>query len=293
MILLLPLFAAAALPPEACHGLDGDAVLARDVAPFISGFAALPQDFLLGYVPASGGQRIFQASELERIAKNRGIDVHELGDICFVRKTFVPAAEQIREAMNKTLGIAQVKVEILSSSDRAVPTGELVFPRSGVQATGIEVTWNGYVQSREGAKYPVWARARIAATVSRVVATADLEPHKAIEPSQLRIESAEASPFDDGVVQTIEEAAGSLPKLRIPKAAALRKSQIEPQMDVSWGDLVHVEVFEGGAHLTLEGRAQTPGMKGTMVTIRNLASGKDFRAEVTGKDHVMVGGKTE
>jgi len=38
----------------------------------------------------------------------------------------------------------------------------------------------------------------------------------------------------------------------------------------------------------LEGRAQTGGVTGAMILVKNLMSGKDFRARVTGKGKVSV-----
>jgi len=294
MIVLLPFFLAASLPPPQCHRVDRPTVLAADVARVIPAFSQLPDDFLIGYVQESGAPKVFQGADLERIARNRGLDLHGLGDVCFARRTFVPGAAEIAEAMKKTLAIDGVKIEILSSIQRAIPAGEIVFPRSGVEPfTGPETIWHGYVGSSEGAKFPITVRARITATLNRIVAVSDLPSRKPIQPGQLRIESSEDSPLDDGAVRQMDQAAGFLAKARIPKGTALRKSQIERPMDVAFGDLVRVDVFEGAAHLSLEARAETSGMKGSTITVRNLSSGQPFRAQVTGRDQVVVGGTIE
>jgi flagella basal body P-ring formation protein FlgA len=59
--------------------------------------------------------------------------------------------------------------------------------------------------------------------------------------------------------------------------------------DVAKGALVDVEVFAGAAHLAVKGKAQSDGFKGSTILVRNLSSGKDFRARVAGKDQVIVG----
>jgi flagella basal body P-ring formation protein FlgA len=277
-----------------CQATDNQTVVAHDVAAIIPAFAQLPPDFLLGYVPSSGGQRIFRGEELERIAKNRGLDLHGLDDVCFVRRMIVPDETQIRTAMEKTLALPAVKIEIESSSHTPVPVGELVFPRSGVQRfQGLEVTWHGYVQAGESARFPVWARARITASLSRVVAVGDLHPGKLIQRDQVRLEVADDSPFDDTPVRDLNDVIGFLSKVTVPNSEAVRKAQVERPMDVARGAVIRVDVFEGRAHLTLEARAQTAGMKGSIVTVRNLDSGREFRAEVTGKDQVVVGGHAE
>src|SRR5579863_8126286 len=105
MILLLPFVLAASLPGGACQAIDSESVLARDVVTLVPAFAQLSQDFLLGYLPASGAHRIFKGADLERIGRNRGLDLTGLEDICLMRRTFIPEPAQIRAAMEKTLTI--------------------------------------------------------------------------------------------------------------------------------------------------------------------------------------------
>lgn len=286
---LIPLFVTAMVAGGGCQPIETESVLARDVAAVLPAFAQVPAEFLIGYVPASGGQRIFHAEELERIARNRNIELHGLEDVCFTRRLFVPDALIIRESMQKTLDIPAAKIDILSSSRQAVPFGQVVFPRSGVQGGGSEITWLGYVQANENTRFPIWARARITAPLSRVVANADLQAGKPIESSQVRIESSEDSPFEQISARSLDDVIGLVPKSTIPRSIPIRKSQIERPMDVARGSMVRVDVFEGAAHITLEAQAETAGMKGAFVTMRNISTGREFRAEVTGKGQVTVG----
>lgn len=281
--------------PYECHALDSDSVLARDLAPLVPGFDRLPPDFLAGYIESSGTPRIFRGADLENISRNRGVELHALPDVCLQRRTFVVPAALIAAAMRKTIGdAAGLKIEILSSSQQAVPTGEVTFPRSGVQLpVAPEVTWRGFVQAGKGASYPIAARARITVNLNRVIAAADFPAGAPVDPSRLRIEPVEESPFEDGFLRGADEAAGMIAKSVIVKGAAIRKTQVTPAMDVARGDMVRVEVYAGNAHLSMEARAETSGMKGATITVRNLTSGRDFQAQVAGKDRVTVGGLTE
>jgi flagella basal body P-ring formation protein FlgA len=301
MTFLIPLLVSAGLVPDIappagdCHQLDSDAVLARDLAPLVPGFAKLPEDFLIGYVESSGAPRIFHGLDLEHIARNRGVILQGLEDLCLERRTFVATPARIAEAMRKTLGdLPGLKIEILSSTQQPVPTGEIVFQRSGVQPpAGPEVTWRGSVQAGKGTSYPVWARARITVTANRVIAAVDLSPGTPIQPSHIRVESAEESPFEDGLVRTSDDTVGLVAKATIQKGSAIRKTQVAPPLDVARGDLVRLEVYTGNAHLSMEVRAETSGMKGSTITVRNLSSGRDFQARVAGKGQVTVGGLAE
>ena len=290
----LPFLFALATPPEACHLVQTESVLARDAVQEIPGFAQLPGDFLLGYVAATGTARIFRGADLERLAKNRGVVLTNLPDVCFARKTFIPQPDAIRDAMQKALGVSGAKIEILTSSQNQAPFGEVVFPRTGIQLPSgsdprTELIWQGHVRFGENGKFPLWARVRVTAAMTRVVAVSELPAGKMIQQDQVRLESCEDSPLDETTARNLDEVVGFLPKSSLRANAPVHKTQLERPPDVAAGDLVRVEVFDGGAHLVLEGQARSAGVVGSSILVRNPASGKDFRAQVSGKDRVRVG----
>jgi flagella basal body P-ring formation protein FlgA len=282
-------FLLAVSSPAGCLAIDTETVLARDIAAIVPAFATVPGDFLLGFVATSGAPRIFKGIELERLAKNRGVELKGLPDLCISRRTFIPQPDQIRTAMLAGLGIPGAKIEILSTSDRSVPSGELVFPRTGLQpGLKSEVMWGGYVRVGENGKFPVWARARVTATMTRVVATTNIPAGKPIQKDQVRLEACEDSPLDEVTARNLDEVLGYAATTSLKNGVPIRKTQLEHPADVSRGDLVKVEVFAGSAHLVTEGRAETAGVKGASILIRNPASGKDYWAQVTGKGQVTV-----
>jgi flagella basal body P-ring formation protein FlgA len=292
MMLALPiLLAVAASEPGQCQTIDREYILVRDIAAVVPAFSQLPADFNLGYAPLSGEPRIFRGVDLQNIAKNRGVDLAAPPDLCFKRRTFIPSADQLREAMLAALQIPNAKIEIVSSSQHPAPSGEVVFPRDGLQFTENQkdVLWRGYVRYGDDQHFSVWAKVRISAAMTRVVALTNLPAGKPIQASQVRLESCEDSPLDESTVRSLDEAIGFLPKTQLRPAAVIRKNLIERPPDVARGDLVTVHVFEGAAHISLEARAQQAGVKGSTILVRNPTSGKDFRAEVTGKDQVSVG----
>jgi flagella basal body P-ring formation protein FlgA len=295
-MIMLPFLLAVNSVPAVCRAIDTETVVAHDVAAVIPAFAQLPGDFLLGYVNASGTPHIFRGEDLERIAKNRGVDLHDLPDVCLARRTFLPQPGQIREAMLAELRIPAAKIEIVSSSQHLAPTGELVFPRDGLQlpaGPSNDAMWHGYVLYGDHLKFPVWARARITASMTRVVAVTDLPVGKLIQADQIRVESCEDSPLDELTARNLDEVVGYIPKSPLKATVPIRKSQIERPADIKQGDLIRVDVFEGGAHLMLEARAETGGSKGSKIMVKNGSSGKSFQALVTGKDQATVGGSLQ
>jgi flagella basal body P-ring formation protein FlgA len=299
MMMAIPALLALAVNPDGCHLIQSDFIVARDVAAVVPAFAGVPEDFRLGYVPTSGEPRFLRGADLQRIARNQRIELDGLPDVCFARKTFIPQAGQLREAMLAELNSAELnidgaKIEVLSWSQQAAPVGELVFPRDGMQlpqGSGAQrdVLWHGYVRYGDGHLFPIWAKVRITANVTRVVVAANIPIGKAIQSNQVRLETCEDFPLDDAVARNLDEVVGYLPKSSLRAGSVIRRTQIERPPDVARGDLVIVEVFADGAHLKLEGQAESAGVKGSTILVRNLSSGKDFRAQVTGKGQATVG----
>ncbi len=288
------LMALSALPPG-CHTISSDVIFARDVAAVIPGFTRVAGDFRLGAVADSGAPRILEGVELQRIARNQGVELQDLPDVCFALRVFVPQPDDIRAALRKTLrdipGIDAAKIEISTSSQHPVPVGELVFPRSGMQLpSGIqqEVMWRGFVRNA-GGDSPVWAKVRVVANVTRIVAISNIPSGKPIQNNQVRLESCEDSLLDETMARDLDEVIGYLPKSVLRSELPIRKTQLAPPPDVEKGELVDVQVFAGAAHLVVKAKAQSDGFKGSSILMHNLSSGKDFPAMVVGKNRVMVG----
>ena len=66
------------------------------------------------------------------------------------------------------------------------PAPECITASSGTQQ---EVLWRGYVRYGTAGDFPVWAKVRITATITRVVAAANIPSGKPIQANQVRLES--------------------------------------------------------------------------------------------------------
>ena len=290
----VPFLLALSAPP-ACHPIQSEMVLARDLAAVVPGFARVAGDFHLGYVPSSGAPRIFRSADLQRVAKNQGVEILDLPDVCFALQTLIPQPEDIRTALRETLadvpGITTARIEVSASSQHPAPLGKLIFPRTGMQqASGSqpEILWRGFVHHADS-DFPVWARVRIIANMTRVVATVNIPSGKPIQKNQVRLESCEDSLLDEATARNLDGVVGYVPKSLLRAYLPIRKTQLASLPEVAKGDLVDVEVFAGAARLVVKGKAQSDGFKGSTILVRNLSSGKDFRARVTGKNKVIVG----
>ncbi len=288
----IPFLLALAGEPAPCRTVSRPEIFAADLASAIPSFSALPPDLRVGYSPLPGADRVFHASELQQIAKSHGLDVSGLSDLCFAWKMSSPRAEEMIAAMRASLDF-DARIEIIDASKAAIPPGELVFPRSTVQlppasAPRGEVLWRGYVLYGENRRFGVWARVKISATVTRVVAVTDISAGQMIQKDQVRVESLEDFPLDSLTARNLDEVVGFISRQPLKSGAPIQKNQVDRAPDVMRGDLVRVEVQSGAAHLVFEGRAESAGSKGATVMVRNVSSGKDFRARVVDKGRVEV-----
>jgi flagella basal body P-ring formation protein FlgA len=302
-IMALPLLFAAVPQADGCLPVQDERIYARDVAAAVPVFSGVRADFAVGYAPAPGTRRIFKGEALQRLARNQGVTADALPDVCFERAMATLESAEIVEAMRGAWNAgnayvddargADVRIDLRSWSPLIAPQGTVVFPRTGLQLPAAsdpqaEVVWRGYVLYGNGRRFGISARARISTTTTRVVAVADLSVGTPVRKDQVRLESFDTSALDDRPARNLDEVVGYVPKAPIRAGSTVLRSQLARAPEVARGDIVKVEVTAGAAHLLFEGRAETDGITGKMILVKNLTSGKDFRAQVTGKGQVSV-----
>jgi flagella basal body P-ring formation protein FlgA len=278
---------------KGCLTVQSERIFVGDVVAAVPGFSALPADLFLGYAPTPGVQRILSGATLQAIAKNHGITLTSVPNVCFVQPMTELQPEEILEAMRDSWSGAEVRIEVRSWNPRIAPQGKLVFPKSGLQLPSssdpeAEALWRGYVLYGNNQRFTVSARARVVTSATRVVAIDNVSAGSPIREDQVRLETCDSCPLDDRPARSLDEVVGLVPRSFIRAGATILRSQLNRAPDVSKGDVVSVDASTGGAHLVVEGRAQSSGVIGSTVTVKNLTSGKDFRAEVTGTKKVRV-----
>jgi len=279
--------------PDGCWPIQEDRIYARDVAAAIPAFSNIAAEFALGYAPAPGIRRVFKGEALERRARNQGVAAEALPDVCFERAMATLEAGEILGAMRASWSGADVRMELRSFGPQIAPQGKVVFPRTGLQLPAssdpqAEVIWRGYVAYGNNRRFSISARARITTTTTRVVAVADLPVGDPVREDQVRLESFDSFALDDRPARHLDEVVGYVPRALIRTGSTVLRSQLSRAPEVARGEVVKVEVTAGPAHLMFEGRAETNGVTGATILVKNLTSGKDFRARVTGKGKVSV-----
>ena len=266
-------------------GAARNQILADDLAAVFPEWATVPPETPLALAPAPGVQRVFRLPELRRLAERFSLAPVPDHEICLTRPVTVSTADRLLAAMQKEIPAAHI--DLLDFSRQPAPDGELVFPASGLRQTEAGGYWNGYVRYAGDHLFRLWARVKVHVAAVRVVATQDLRPGQALDAAQLRVETREEVPAA-GVVSTVEEVVGKVPRRAIAAGTALRAEWLEPAKAVLRGETVQVEVVFGGARLKLEGVAEASGAVGETIAIQNPISQRRFRARVESKGRVVV-----
>lgn len=290
---VLVVCAGAAAAWGGCVAVEGDRIRAAEVAQVVPAFAAAPPEAELGYAPAPGAKRYVRASELARWSVRLGVRLPQPSSACFERRMEALGAQQVRAAMEQALGGRQVRIEVLEWSRQPVPAGTLEFPLSGLARPPVSdpaapVLWRGWVRFGNGRRYPVWARVRLGVKGIRVVAAIPLKPGQLIRSDEVRLEEYEGFPDRGSWFASIEEVSGRLLRQRVASGAPLRREVVGDPPEVARGTTVRVEAASGAARVVLEGRAESDGRVGEVVSVRNLSTGRTFRARVEGPGRAVA-----
>jgi flagella basal body P-ring formation protein FlgA len=268
-------------------GSGSDRIVAGDLVPAYPEMAALDPATPLAYAPAPGVSRVFRTPDLRLLAARFALPAIPDREICVARPVAPLDPALLRAAMRSALPDA--RIEILEYSRQPAPVGEIQFAIEGLHNGTL---WNGAVHYAGNRRFAIWARVKIVSRVQRVLALGDLKPDRAIEPGQVMVQTREEFPAAGSFAQTLEQVAGKWPRLPIRAGVAIRTDQLGEPKEVARGQTVRVDVFGGAAHLEFDGTAESSGAVGEVISVRNPASGKHFRARVAGKARVTVDGNS-
>jgi flagella basal body P-ring formation protein FlgA len=261
-------------------------VTAADLAPAFPGLESAPPETVLSFAPEPGIERVFRLPELQRIAAQFHLAAPE-DEICVTRTTAPLEPATLLAAMQKEMPGA--KIAILEFSRQAAPQGEIVFRRSGLRPNSVAgAIWFGVVRYAPSREFTIWAKVTVTTQVSRVVAKREIAPGQRLEAEDVSIETRDEFPSAQAILASAAAVTGKSSRVAIHAGAQVRPEMLENSKDVRQGDMVEVEVQDGGAHLTLEARAEASGAVGDAISVLNPDSGKRFVAKVRGKGRVFV-----
>jgi flagella basal body P-ring formation protein FlgA len=292
-LLLFNMTASMTAQSGACEVIANDRIFAEDLTKALPVFGKMPGDVVVAYSPAPGTRRVFQSSELRRVGAPYGVTVPPDAEACFEWRLQTITDDVVRAAIRESLQSPDAHVDVLAISRNQAPAGKVSFPLSGLLASTLSgpdtpVTWRGDVLYHGSRKFSVWARVKVSATMTRVVATQLIMPGQTVAAGQVRIETYDDFPLRNDIARNLEDVVGRMSRraLRIG-LPVFRADLIEP-FQVQRGDLVDVTAISGTAQLRMPAVSEAQGRQGDIITLKNARSGKTFRARIEGKDKALV-----
>jgi len=280
--------------PGTCEMIANDRILGEDLAKAMPAFLnKIPGDTSIGYSPAPGTRRVFKSLELQRIGAPYGVTVAPDAEACFEWSIQLLTEDVVRAAIRESLQMPDARVDVLTISRTQAPAGEVSFPVSGLSASTMTdpdtpVTWRGEVNYHGSRKFSIWARVKVSATTTRVVATQLILPGQKVTPEQVKVETYDDFPLRNDIARNLEEVVGRMPRRALRMGLPVFRSDLIEPFQVQRGDLVDVTAISGAAQLHMPAVAETSGRQGDLISLKNARSGKSFRARVEGKDKALV-----
>jgi flagella basal body P-ring formation protein FlgA len=276
-----------------CVAVTGAQILGGDLARALPAFRTVPSDLPIAPSPLPGVVRTFPVSELQTIAARFAIREPLPAEICFRIAVEPLNRALVIESMTDALKIPDVRIEVLELSNETAPVGRIDFQRENLHAPATSnrdspVVWRGDIVYAGDRRFPIWAKVKLTAPMTRLIAVENLRPNVPINPGQIREEITEAFPFSSGRETTLSRIEGLVPVRAIAAGVEVHAGDLIRPNEVNQGDLVHVEVRKGAARVALTGRAESAGHLGEFVPVRNLESSRVFQARVEGKGSVIV-----
>jgi flagella basal body P-ring formation protein FlgA len=280
----------------ACTAIDGERILAQDLAKTIPSFLSMEPDVDLGPAPSPGVKRILSRTQLARLATTHEIPTGELPEsLCLERKQAVLEPElllaTIERAAREILPGDEVRVEMLDYTRYPMPAGSLNFQRPGIsggagKALDSALLWRGTLTTATRRSLPIWVKAKVLAKRPCWRAKADLVAGVVLTHDQFERSDDWINPFLSAA-ECADPGARSA-HLRRPLRAGqpLLRSDVTAVPPVRRGDRVQASLEVATATLSFDAVAEMDGTDGQSVFIKR--DGRRLRARVVGPATVQV-----
>ncbi|HLJ46796.1 MAG TPA: flagellar basal body P-ring formation chaperone FlgA [Bryobacteraceae bacterium] len=291
---LIWLFAASVVSSiAACRAVDGDFILARDVAMDVIAFGVLEPDLHIGFAPLPGTRRTFTGQELAAFAKGRDIPVEALiPSICFERAVQPLSADPLQKALEAGLNLPGASIEIVDYSRDPVPSGQLDFPRSGLGTPSryepdTPIIWRGRLKYAQHSTIAVWVKVRISLMCQAVVATRLLNRRTIVSADDVQIVRRNLYPFAPRL-DSLNQVLGRTIRRTTRAGMLLSNDLLEDPPEVRKGETVLVSSTSGAATVSFTATALTNGWRGESIALVNPQNHRVMKAIVTGSGNATV-----
>lgn len=287
------------LSRAACLTVPSSQILARDLAPTIPAFRALDPETLIGFAPFAGTVRVLSSHDVVLIGHRFGL-VFPPGEAapsaCVERMVHHLSEPEMMTALRAALDMEGATLEILEISNQPVPPGRLEFERTflskpPVNAPQTPVIWRGKLIYDDQRSLMVWAKVRISVDHEIFLARETIPKGAVIRADQVATDHIRQFPSIELSPNTPFMIVGKIARRTLPAGQPIVAEALDDLKAVFRGERVHVEAIDGGASIRFDAIAQSSGQKGDVILVHNPWSGKNFRALIEGREHVVVRGE--
>lgn len=273
-----------------CLVVSRSSVTAGELAGAYREFGAIPADRHILWAPVPGLTRWVRSAELGQLAARSGVNLSPMGDLCVQRKTAVFSEEQVVAALREQLP-ARAQIRVVDYLKLPVMSGRLAFERRAAARWGKAdqaLHWRGRVLDEDRRSVPFWALVQIQFERRVVRASRAIAANAVLTADDLSEVVERLSQVDTAPSATREEMIGREVSRRVNRDEVLNPAWLRPVPLVRSGQPVRVVAESGHARLGVDAHALASGHLGDTVLLRNDASGRTFRASVSGPGTAVV-----
>lgn len=290
------LAALAATTGAPCLVVEGEKILASDLAPAIPAFSSAG-DAPLVAAPLPGVRRRISVLELAGLMGRLGIDAAASDalppqGVCVVGKAAPLDGRSVQAALEQALAGEAIAVELVDYSRYPLPKGELVFAKNAVLslaavAPNQVVLWRGLLKTGSGRSYPVWARVRLHAQRECLVAATPLVAGTRISKEAV-VERSCPVVLPASLRPQLDRVSGWRLRRAVAAGAPIRLDDLVRTRDVAAGARLEAEVRGQGLRLRLPVVAESAGAVGERIWVRAIGQPRRFRATIASAKAVIV-----
>jgi len=154
----------------ACTAIEGERILARDLAREVPAFSVIEPGTDLGPSPSPGVKRVLSRTHLLRLISTQGKGFASMPESLCVERALTQLGSDavegaLRNSAREIFPNREVRLEVLDYSRYPLPLGNLRFQRQGVLGGSggfidAAILWRGSLLTGSGRSIPIWARAK-------------------------------------------------------------------------------------------------------------------------------------
>jgi flagella basal body P-ring formation protein FlgA len=282
----------------ACIAVPSGNILARDLSGAVPLFQALDPEAIIGFAPFPGTERILSSHDLVLTGRRYGLAFppgEPVPSLCIERIVHHLSIEEVRASLISALDIADIRLEVLEFSNQPLPPGRLEFQRAALNKPPgnnpqTPVIWRGKLIYDDQHSLTIWAKVKISVDRDMLVAVETIPKGAVIRAEQVATARMQQFPSLEPPRGVPFVAIGKVARRTLPAGQPIVAEALDELEDVLRGETVHVQAIDGGASIRFDAVAQSSGRKGDVIVVHNPSSGRNFRAQIEGREQVVVRG---